>query len=142
MSSYEITDTLIKSLDEGKFDFTVVNFANTDMVAHTGKIAPSIRAVEVADECMGKLVNKVLEKGGEIIITADHGNIEEMLDLQTGGIDTKHSTNPVPFLFVANSAPQGIELPIGMLADIAPTVLSALYIDVPKNMTGRNLITW
>ncbi|MBN2015329.1 2,3-bisphosphoglycerate-independent phosphoglycerate mutase [Candidatus Dojkabacteria bacterium] len=139
MSSYEITDTLLKKIEEGVYDFILVNYASTDMVAHTGKLEASIKASEVVDECLGKIAAAVLAKGGEMLVTADHGNVEELVNLQTGEVDTEHSTNPVPFLYVSNNY-ETRELTTGILADIAPTVLAALGIQVPQTMTGRDLM--
>lgn len=138
MSAYEITTEFIKQVDSGKYDFIFVNYALTDMVAHTGNLEASIKCVEVADECMGVVVKKTMDAGGEVLITADHGNVEELLNLVTGEMDTKHSVNPVPFIHV-NKEGTKRELQFGMLADLAPTVLALLGIDTPEGMTGRNL---
>lgn len=140
MSTYKITKKVTQAIDQGIYDFILVNFANTDMVAHTGNLQASIRAVEIADECTSKIVKKVLSKGGEIIITADHGNIEELINLQTGNVDTEHSTNLVPFLYLSNKL-KNRELQLGILADITPTILTSLGIQVPSAMTGRNLLS-
>lgn len=146
MSSYKITDRLIQEIQKGKYDFILVNYALTDMVAHTGNLKASIKAVEVADECLGKVVGAGTAKGYDIIITADHGNIEELINLRTNQIDTQHSTNLVPFIYINSQAQNtekpssGIDLTPGMLIDIAPTVLSILDIQIPDEMTGRNLI--
>ena len=123
----------------GKYDFIVVNFANPDMVAHTGVIDATIRAMECTDECIGRIVEKVLSLNGAIIITADHGNAEEMIDPQTGNIDTKHSTNPVPILIIMKDLGSR-ELPFGILADVTPTMLALLGISKPVEMTGRDLM--
>lgn len=139
MSTYEITNTLISKLEENLYDFIVINFASTDMVAHTGKIEPSVKAVEVVDDCLGKVINSVLAKGGEVLITSDHGNVEEMINLRTGAIDTEHSTNPVPFILASNNL-KGKELVKGILADVAPTVLARLELPKPEGMIGRNLL--
>ncbi len=139
MSSYEVTDEIIKRIGMETYDFIAVNFAGGDMVAHTGKIDATIRAIEVLDECVGRLYNAVASKGGAIVFTADHGNAEELINLHTGEVDTEHSTNPVPFIFVTkNVNPR--ELQFGILADIAPTMLEAMGIQKPSSMTGRNLL--
>ncbi len=139
MSSFEITNQLIAKINEDVYDFIVVNYASPDMVAHTGKLEPSIEAVEAVDKCLGDLSRVILQKGGEMIVTSDHGNVEEMINLRSGAVDTEHSTNPVPFLFVSNSF-QEKDLPKGILADIAPTILARLGISKPESMLGRNLL--
>lgn len=139
MSSYEITNTLLQKIEENIYDFIVVNFACSDMVAHTGNLQASIQAIQVADMCSGKIVEATLQRGGEVIITSDHGNAEELINLQTGGRDTEHSTNPVPFIYISNRQ-KVRELPYGIVADIAPTILTSLGIVVPNTMTGRNLL--
>lgn len=139
MSNYEVTQTLIQKLREGLYDFILVNFALTDMVAHTGNLKASIKAVEVADECIGLILKELKRIGGDLIITADHGNIEELIDIATEQRDTKHSLNQVPFMYVSNRATNR-ELQLGMLADIAPTILTLLGISIPNSMNGRNLV--
>lgn len=141
MSAYEVTEKLIKRIKTNIYDFIVVNFANPDMVGHTGVIKAGIKACEVVDECLGKVVKTILNLGGATVVTADHGNVEEMIDLQTGGVDTKHSTNPVPFIVVDKRFDsRGRALPRGILADVAPTILSIMGIEKPDLMTGRNLL--
>lgn len=141
MSALEMTDALIKKINSGNYAFFVVNFANPDMVGHTGVIPAAIKAVETTDECIGKIVNSVLSLDGSCVITADHGNVEEMIDLETGGVDTEHSTNPVPAIIISNQLlGKSQELESGILADVAPTVLSLMGIPKPAAMTGRNLI--
>ncbi len=139
MSSYKLTTRLKEELNKNIYDFVLINFASTDMVAHTGNLEASIKAVEVVDQCVGDIAKDVLPRGGQIIITSDHGNVEEMLNLQTDGVDTKHSINQVPFMLLSNEKEQGSELAIGMLADIAPTILRLMSIDLPESMTGRDL---
>ncbi len=141
MSTYEVTDILIEKIASGNYSFIVVNFANADMVAHTGVLDASVKAVEVVDECIGKIVEATLKAKGNMIITADHGNAEELIDLRTGEIDTKHSINPVPFMLIGNDYRDGRELPVGNLADIAPTMLHILGIEKPLEMSGRNLLS-
>ena len=141
MSARELTEQLLKRLKSGLYDFILVNFANPDMVGHTGVISAGIKACEVVDECLGKIVNSVLNLGGCCLITADHGNIEEMINLTTGEIDTEHSTNPVPFIFVNKQLNLGGRiLPRGILADVAPTILALFGINKPELMTGKNLL--
>lgn len=139
MSSYEITKELLKAIKSNKYDFILVNYALTDMVAHTGNLQASIKAVEVADECVGTAVREIQMAGGEVLITADHGNIEELINLITGERDTKHSINPVPAIYVSKDTATGKDLQMGMLADVAPSLLQALDISIPESMTGRQL---
>jgi 2,3-bisphosphoglycerate-independent phosphoglycerate mutase len=113
------------------------------MVAHTGVIDAAIKACECVDKCLENIIKEVLNKDGTVLITADHGNVEEMINLKTGGVDTEHSTFPVPFIAI-NKKWQGknIILPTGILADVAPTILKILNVEVPKTMTGRNLLEY
>jgi 2,3-bisphosphoglycerate-independent phosphoglycerate mutase len=143
MSALELTDQLIKNIQSEKYDFIAVNFANPDMVAHTGVIDAAIKACECVDKCLENIIKEVLNKDGTVLITADHGNVEEMINLKTGGVDTEHSTFPVPFIAI-NKKWQGknIKLPTGILADVAPTILKILNVEVPKTMTGRNLLEY
>ncbi|MBQ2910316.1 MAG: 2,3-bisphosphoglycerate-independent phosphoglycerate mutase [Bacilli bacterium] len=133
MSVYEVTDELLNEL--GNFDLVILNFANGDMVGHTGILEAAIKAVESVDECLGKIYQKVQELGGTMIITADHGNCEEMLD-ENDNVLTAHTTNPVPFI-VTN---KNISLVPGKLGDIAPTILELMNIEKPAEMTGESLI--
>ena len=139
MSAYEVTEELIKRLDSDKYDMVILNFANPDMVGHTGVVDAAIKAIEAVDECLGKVVDKVLEKDGTVFITADHGNAETMIDFSTGNPFTAHTTNPVPFVWVSNHT-DGKSLKDGKLADIAPTMLTVMGLDVPAEMTGESLI--
>ena len=139
MSAYEVTDELLKRLDEDKYDMIILNFANPDMVGHTGIVEAAVKAIEAVDECAGKVINKVLEKDGTVFVTADHGNAEIMIDEKTGNPFTAHTTNPVPFIWVANDI-NGRNLNTGKLADIAPTMLEVMGVDTPKEMTGVSLI--
>ncbi len=134
MSAKEITDTLLEELNYD-YDLIILNFANGDMVGHTGNLEAAIKAVETVDTCLGKLYQKIRESNGVMIVTADHGNCEWMLD-EENHIITSHSTNKVPFLITK----EGLNLQNGKLADIAPTVLSLMELEVPKEMTGTNLI--
>lgn len=141
MASGELTDQLMDRLSLGMYSFIVINFANPDMVAHTGNIPAAVRACEAADRCVEKLTTKILELGGTCVLTGDHGNVEEMLGPQ-GEMDTEHSTYPVPFIMIDQTfAAYPHELPKGKLADIAPTILSFLKLPIPSSMTGKNLLT-
>ena len=139
MSAYEVTDELLKRLDEDKYDMVILNFANPDMVGHTGIVEAAVKAVEAVDECLGKVVDKVLEKEGTVFITADHGNAETMIDEATGNPFTAHTTNKVPFVWVSNNR-EGKSLSDGKLADIAPTMLNVMGLEVPSEMSGECLI--
>ena len=142
MSARELTDAVIARLGENHdIAFTVMNYANVDMVGHTGNIGAAVKACEVVDECIGKLANWTLAYDGALLITADHGNTEEMIDAKTGQIETEHSTNPVPFIAISkNLSMMAQTLPSGILADVAPTVLALLGLKAPTSMTGRNLL--
>ena len=142
MSAREVTDALLARIKADSYKFVLVNYANPDMVAHTGNIGATAKACEVADECIGRLANFVLGYDGTLLITADHGNAEEMIDPQTGQIETEHSSNPVPFIAISKNylgRPQTLQA--GILADIGPTVTNLLGIETPTSMTGRNLLS-
>lgn len=139
MSAFEVTDELIARLDEDKYDMIILNYANPDMVGHTGVVDAAIKAVEAVDTCLGRVAEKVLEKDGTLFITADHGNAETEIDFSTGNPFTAHTTNPVPFVWVSNHV-DGRKLKEGKLADIAPTMLGVMGVEVPAEMTGENLI--
>jgi 2,3-bisphosphoglycerate-independent phosphoglycerate mutase len=139
MSAYEVTDKLVESTESGRFDFVVVNFANTDMVGHSGKLKPAIAAVEAVDRCLGRLEQAIRRAGGAMLVTADHGNAEMMCDPMTGGPHTAHTLNRVPLVLV--NAPSGVTgLADGELADIAPTLLALMQLPQPAAMTGRSLL--
>jgi 2,3-bisphosphoglycerate-independent phosphoglycerate mutase len=138
MSAYEMTDEVISRLDSDEYDMIILNYANPDMVGHTGVFEAAKKAVEIVDICLGRVVEKVLEKEGAVFITADHGNAEQMVDYSTGEPMTSHTTGPVPFIFVSNSAKPLREG--GVLADIAPTMLEVMGLETPKEMTGKSLI--
>lgn len=140
MSAYEVTDELLNRLDQDKYDMIILNFANPDMVGHTGVVQAAVKAIEAVDECLGKIVDKVLEKDGTVFITADHGNAETEIDFSTGNPFTAHTTNPVPFVWVSNNI-DGRTLKSGKLADIAPTMLNVMNLEVPEEMTGECLIS-
>ena len=142
MSAYEITNKFIEIIkSDSNYAFILINFANPDMVGHTGNIAPAIKAIEAVDDCIGKIANTTFAYNGTLLIIADHGNVEEMINQQSGQIDTEHSTNPVPFIAVSNNyLGKSQILQSGILADIAPTVLKLLNLGIPPEMTGRNLL--
>ncbi|MEM9952438.1 MAG: 2,3-bisphosphoglycerate-independent phosphoglycerate mutase [Chloroflexota bacterium] len=141
MSAYELTETTLKRLEEEDDDFILINFANPDMVGHTGSLDAAIKAVETVDDCAGQLVDAVVAKGGVAIVTADHGNCERMVELSTGEAHTYHTTNPVS-LFVLGDGYYLLR-PRGKLADVAPTILDLLNLEQPVEMTGVSLIdTW
>jgi 2,3-bisphosphoglycerate-independent phosphoglycerate mutase len=139
MSASGIADAVVKATEDGTFDVVIVNFANADMVGHSGKIEPTVKAVETVDACLGRIEAAVRAKGGAMLITADHGNAELMVDPATGGPHTAHTTNPVPFIVVAEDAKQFTLKPNGSLRDISPTMLGMLGVDEPKEMTGADL---
>jgi len=139
MSASGIADTIVKAVEDAIFEVIIVNFANADMVGHSGKIEPTVKAVETVDACLGRIEIAVRAKGGAMLITADHGNAEMMVDPVTGGPHTAHTTNPVPFIVVAENYKQFTLKPNGSLRDISPTVLGMLGLDEPKEMTGQDL---
>ena len=138
MSAPELTEKAAAAIGSGKYDLIVLNFANPDMVGHTGSLQAAIRAVETVDEGLGRIAEAVRATGGAILVTADHGNCEMMRDPRTGGPHTAHTTNPVPVLLAG--APAGAALGDGRLADIAPTLLELMGLDQPAEMTGRSLL--
>ena len=137
MSAYEVTDKLLEAIDTDKYDVIILNFANCDMVGHTGVMEAAVKAVEAVDECIGRVYDKVMEKDGVILITADHGNAEQMIDPGDKSVFTAHTTNVVP-LVVAGLG--DIKLVPGRLADLAPTMLDIMNVDTPSEMTGKSLI--
>ncbi len=139
MSAYEVTDTLLKEIGQDKYDVIIMNYANCDMVGHTGVMAAAQKAVEAVDHCLSKVVPEILARGGAVIITADHGNAEQMVDYQTGEPFTAHTTSPVPVIIAGVKPPYQVKN--GILADLAPTILDMLEIPKPVEMTGRSLIS-
>jgi len=137
MSAYEVTEKLIEEIDKDIYDLIIVNYANPDMVGHTGDFDAAVKAVEVVDECVGRVVDAVIEKDGQILITADHGNSDEMLDKE-GNTITDHSTNPVPIILI--NAAKEYSLSEGKLCDIAPTLLELMELPKPIEMTGSSLL--
>ncbi|MEI3612323.1 2,3-bisphosphoglycerate-independent phosphoglycerate mutase [Pseudogracilibacillus sp. SO30301A] len=136
MSAYEVTDALLEELEKGELNAVILNFANPDMVGHSGKLEPTIKAIEAVDECLGKVVDKIIEFGGEAIITADHGNSDEVVT-PDGKPMTSHTTNPVPVIITKKGITVRND---GILADLAPTMLDLLEIEKPEEMTGKSLI--
>lgn len=136
MSAYEVTDALLEEINKGIHDVIILNFANPDMVGHSGKMEPTIKAVEAVDECLGKVVDLILEKGGKAVITADHGNAD-IITNPDGSPMTAHTTNPVPVIVTK----KGISLRNdGILGDLAPTILDLIDVEQPQEMTGKSLI--
>jgi 2,3-bisphosphoglycerate-independent phosphoglycerate mutase len=144
MSAFEIASQVVEAMRKKQYDFVLVNFANADMVGHTGSLDAAVKAVEAVDACVGRIVNAALEAGGVAIITADHGNAEQMIDPLTGGPFTSHTTsNPVPFLLVTGGNEYLKQCAIregGVLADVAPTILSLMGIPKPSEMEGTDLV--
>ncbi|MGD9595108.1 MAG: 2,3-bisphosphoglycerate-independent phosphoglycerate mutase, partial [Methanothrix sp.] len=140
MSAYEVRDELLARLDSGRYDLVVLNFANPDMVGHTGIFEAAVKAVEVVDGCVGEIVNRILSLGGAVLLTADHGNAEKMQDSDTGQPHTAHTTNPVPISLITSDRKSYRLREDGILADVAPTALELMHIPQPEAMTGRTLI--
>jgi len=142
MSAKEITDTIIQKLKLRSYGFYVINFANADMVAHTGSTEATIKAVEFLDLCLGRIVSEAFPFGGIVVVVGDHGNAEQMINPVTGNIDTEHSSNSVPFLVISEELKSlsNKRLQAGILADVAPTILYLLGLPAPEDMTGRNLL--
>jgi 2,3-bisphosphoglycerate-independent phosphoglycerate mutase len=136
MSAREAADAFVTHFGDERPAFAIINFANPDMVGHTGVIPAAVKAVETVDECLGRVVEAVHAAGGACIVTADHGNCDHMLN-DDGSVNTAHSLNPVPFIVTAGA--DELDGP-GILADVAPTVLALLGMDQPKAMTGRSLL--
>jgi 2,3-bisphosphoglycerate-independent phosphoglycerate mutase len=140
MSAFETTKSLIEHINSKVYDLIIINYANPDMVGHTGNVSAAVEAVQVTDKCIGELSQSILSSGGVLLITADHGNVEEMRNYSTGQIDTEHNANPVPFIVVGSNYQTGKQISQGILADVSPTILSILQIPTPLDMTGRNLL--
>lgn len=138
MSAYEVTQKALEALDSGKYDVMILNYANCDMVGHTGVFDAAVKAVHAVDDCVGTLVGAILARGGSVLLTADHGNAERMLDEQ-GNVVTSHSTNLVPFVLIDDRLKDKVRLSDGALCDIAPTMLYVMGLPVPAEMTGKIL---
>ena len=137
MSALEVTDKVVEAINSGKYDSIILNYANPDMVGHTGSLEAAVKAVETIDGCVGKVVEAIEKQNGVLIITADHGNTEQMIDYKTGEPQTAHTTNPVPLILVGL---EGVKLKEGKLADLAPTMLDIMGLEKPQEMTGESLI--
>src|SRR6202049_1106256 len=142
MSAAGVTDTAVEHIRSGQYDLVIMNYANADMVGHTGVIEAAIKAVETVDTGVGRVVEAALAVGGGLAITADHGNAEQLIDYETGTPFTAHTTNPVPLYFVVPQLAQAKLRTDGILADVAPTILDVLHIAQPNDMPGRMLIGW
>jgi 2,3-bisphosphoglycerate-independent phosphoglycerate mutase len=141
MSTPEIGKAMVERIQQDKYDVIIANLCNGDMVGHTGNLEATVRACEILDGVLGKIVDEIIVRGGVVLITADHGNAEEMINNETGGVDTEHSTYPVPLMIIGKQfGGKSVMLPTGILADIAPTMLKILGISKPNSMTGRALI--
>jgi len=139
MSAEGIADAVVDAVERGSFEVIIVNFANADMVGHSGKIEPTVKGVEAVDACLGRIYKAVKQKGGAMIVTADHGNAEMLIDPRTGGPHTAHTLNPVPFIVVSDEHNRSGLRPDGALQDISPTILGMLGISQPQEMTGHDL---
>lgn len=142
MSASQVTGAALEKIAAGTYDVMIMNYANPDMVGHTGVLAAAIKAVEAVDACLGQVVEAVLGHGGVVLLTGDHGNAEKMIEVETGAPHTAHTTNPVPFVLIGELA-KGITLrPGGALRDVAPTMLQLLGLPQPREMTGKTLIAY
>jgi len=139
MSAEGIGDTIVNAINDTAFDLIIANFANADMVGHSGQLEPTIKAVEYVDAQLTRIYKALREKGGSWLITADHGNAEQMVDPATGGPHTAHTTNPVPLIYVGEDAKKYTLRPDGSLRDISPTLINILKLHLPKEMTGGDL---
>jgi 2,3-bisphosphoglycerate-independent phosphoglycerate mutase len=143
MSAPELTDKAVAAISSGKYDLIVLNFANPDMVGHTGSLPAAIKAVETVDAALGRIAEAISKAGGVLLVTADHGNCELMRDPETGGPHTAHTTNPVPVMLVGGGVPgrnAPLKLRDGKLADVAPTLLELIGLEQPREMTGQTLL--
>jgi 2,3-bisphosphoglycerate-independent phosphoglycerate mutase len=140
MEAYNLTDAILERLKDNPYAFIVVNYANGDMVGHTGLFESARKAIEIVDECVGRLVDRCLELDAHVLITADHGNSEQMIDLETGMVKTSHTLNPVECIYVASDSKGKALVSSGKLSDIAPTVLELLGLPVPPEMTAESLL--
>ena len=138
MSAPEVTDKLVAAIESGEYDAIICNYANTDMVGHTGKMDAAVAAVETVDECVGRVVSALHRAGGECLITADHGNAEKMVNHESGQAYTAHTTNPVPLIYVGTR--QKVFEEGGALCDIAPTLLMMMGLQQPTEMSGKVLL--
>ena len=139
MSAPQVCDKLVEAIKSDKYDVVIINFANPDMVGHTGVEAAAVKAVETVDECVGRAVEALKEVNGQMFICADHGNAEQLVDYETGEPFTAHTTNPVPFILV-NADPKYTLKEGGCLADIIPTLIELMGMEKPEEMTGESLL--
>ena len=139
MSAPQVCDKLVEAIGSGKYDVIIINFANPDMVGHTGVEAAAVKAVEAVDACVGRAVEAVEKADGVMFLCADHGNAEQLIDYETGAPFTAHTTNPVPFILINDKAGRGLREG-GCLADIAPTLIELMGLEQPAEMTGRSLL--
>ena len=137
MSAEEVTAKVVEAIKSGKYDSIILNYANPDMVGHTGSLEAAIKAIEKIDDCVQRVVDAVKEQEGVLLITADHGNAEQMIDETTGEPHTAHTTNPVPLILVGKD---DVKLKEGKLADLAPTMIDIMGLEKPQEMTGESLI--
>ena len=140
MSAYPVTEKVLEELDSGEYDVIILNFANCDMVGHTGDMSAATAAVHAVDECVKKVTDKILAMGGSALVTADHGNADQMLADDGKGAFTQHTTNPVPVILVSEEYKNVTLREDGVLADLAPTLLDIMNLDQPKEMSGVSLI--
>ena len=138
MSAFEVTDEVVKRIESGSYDVIILNFANCDMVGHTGVFEAAVKAVETVDECLGRTIDAITKMGGIALVTADHGNADQMLDYETNDVFTAHTTNVVPLVLIGEET--GAKLKNGRLADLAPTLLDLMGLEKPEEMTGESLI--
>ncbi len=138
MSAEEVTVNVVNAINSAKYDTIILNYANPDMVGHTGSLPAAIKAVEKIDDCVGRVVKAILNQHGTLLITADHGNCEQMIDYKTGEPHTAHTTNPVPLILVTEN--EKLKIKSGKLADLAPTMLELLEIEKPEEMTGESIL--
>ncbi len=138
MSAYEVTDKVLEELSTGEYDVMILNYANCDMVGHTGIIPAAVKAVHTVDECVKKVTDKILSMGGSALLTADHGNADKLLE-SDGSPFTAHTTNPVPVVLVSDEY-KDCKLRDGVLADLAPTLLDVMDLPIPAEMTGKSLL--
>ena len=141
MEAYHVSEAFLEALTEDKYDFIMINYANGDMVGHTGKFEAGVKAVEILDKCLGRIIPAILEWGGQILLTADHGNVDQMIDYETGAVRTSHSLNPVELFYIAGDSKLDIQLSDGVLSDIGVTVLDLLGLKIPAVMDSTVLIT-
>ena len=139
MSAYEVCDKLCEAISSKKYDLIIINFANPDMVGHTGSLEAAIKAVEAVDTCVGKAIDALLGVDGVCFLCADHGNSEQLIDYQTNKPFTAHTTNPVPFILINYDKKYTLREG-GCLADIAPTLIECMGLKIPEEMTGKSLI--